>query len=142
MKIAETEIRVRYQETDNMGVVYYANYFVWFEVARTEYLRSLGVSYKQFEDNGMFLMVASASCEYKSPAKYDDVVKIRTWIPKIKNSSLQFEHKLFIGSRLVATGESVHVFTNRSGKPIRIPDEIRDLYNETNLKPGEPATLS
>jgi len=124
-----------------MGVVYYANYFVWFEVARTEYLRSLGVSYKQLEDKGMFLMVASASCEYKSPARFDDVVRIETWVPKLKNSSLQFEHKLYIGQRLVATGVSVHVFTNRSGKPIRIPEEIRNLHSQVKHT-GHYATLS
>ena len=128
-----TEIRVRYQETDNMGVVYYANYFVWFEVARTEYLRSLGVSYRQLEDRGMFLMVASASCKYKSPARFDDVVSIITWLPKLKHSSLQFEHKLSIGTRLVAIGESVHVFTNSLGRPIKIPPDIRGIYEESNL---------
>ena len=138
MLTRDTEIRVRYQETDNMGVVYYANYFIWFEVARTEYLRSLGVSYKQLEDRGMFLMVASASCEYKSPARFDDIVSIKTWIPRMKNSSLQFEHKLSIGSKLVATGESVHVFTNQMGRPIRIPDDIRKMYKES--QGAEPIT--
>jgi len=132
MNIHETEIRVRYQETDNMGVVYYANYFTWFEVARTEYLRSLKISYKQLEGKGMFLMVASANCEYKSPARFDDVVTIRTWMPKLKNSSLQFAHKLFIGPRLVATGESVHVFTSRLGKPVRVPDQLREMYDKVN----------
>ena len=122
-----TEIRVRYQETDNMGVVYYANYFVWFEVARTEYLRSLGISYRHLEEKGAYLMVAGASCQYKSPAKYDDVVRIQTWIPEIKNSSLRFEYKLFVLDRLIATGESVHVFTNKSRKPIRVPGEMRNL---------------
>lgn len=130
MKTHETEIRVRYQETDNMGVVYYANYFIWFEVARTEYLRSAGISYRKLEEKGAYLMVASATCQYKSPARYDDVVRIQTWIPKLKNSSLQFEHKLFIGDKLIATGESVHVFTNSNGRPIRVPEEIRDFYKE------------
>jgi len=127
IRVRETEIRVRYQETDNMGVVYYANYFIWFEVARTEYLRSAGISYRQLEEKGMYLMVAGASCQYKSPAKYDDVVRIQTWISKMKNSSLDFAHKLYIGDRLIATGESIHVFTNSSGRPIRIPKEIRLL---------------
>ena len=127
IRVRETEIRVRYQETDNMGVVYYANYFIWFEVARTEYLRSAGISYRQLEEKGMYLMVAGASCQYKSPAKYDDVVRIQTWISKMKNSSLDFAHKLYIGDRLIATGESVHVFTNRVGRPIRLPKEIRLL---------------
>lgn len=111
-----------------MGVVYYANYFVWFEVARTEYLRSAGISYRKLEEKGSYLMVASATCQYKSPARYDDIVRIQTWIPKIKNSSLQFEHKLFIGDKLIATGESVHVFTNSNGRPVRVPEEIRGLY--------------
>lgn len=127
IKIHETEIRVRYQETDNMGVVYYANYFVWFEVARTEYLRSQGVSYRQLEANGLYLMVVSAACQYKYPAKYDDVIRIQTWMPEIKNSSLKFGHKLFVGDKLIATGESVHVFTNKSGKPVRVPEELRNL---------------
>ncbi len=128
----ETQVRVRYQETDNMGVVYYANYFIWFEVARTEYLRSFGISYKKLEERGMYLMVAKASCVYKSPARYDDMVRIVTWISGIKNSSLQFEHKIYIDTRLVATGESTHVFTNTSGKPIRVPSEIKDLGDDTH----------
>lgn len=127
MKIHETQLRVRYQETDNMGVVYYANYFVWFEVARTEYLRSEGVSYRRLEEKGAYLMVAGASCQYKSPVRYDDVVRIETWIPKMKNSSLDFAHKIYLGDKLVAAGESVHVFTNKVGRPIRIPKEVKSL---------------
>lgn len=127
MKIHETEVRVRYQETDNMGVVYYANYFVWFEIARTEYLRSQGISYRALESKGIYLMVAGASCQYKYPARYDDLIRIQSWISKLKNSSLTFEYKLFLGDRLIATGESVHVFTDRAGKPMRIPKELRDL---------------
>lgn len=127
MKIHETEIRVRYQETDNMGVVYYANYLVWFEIARTEYLRSCGISYRQIEKRGLYLMVVSASCKYKSPARYDDVVRIQSWISALKNSSLRFEYNLFVGEKLIATGESVHVFTNESRKPVRIPEEVRSL---------------
>lgn len=127
MRLNETQIRVRYQETDNMGVVYYANYFVWMEVARTEYLRSAGVSYRHIEEKGMYLMVAGASCRYKAPARYDDIVRIETWISKMKNSSLDFAHKLYISDKLIATGESVHVFTNKNGKPIRIPKEIRNI---------------
>ena len=132
MKIHEFEIRARYQETDNMGVVYYANYLVWFEVARTEYFRSMGIVYRKLEEKGVYLMVASANCQYKSPARYDDIVRIQSWIPEIKNSSLKFEYKLYLGERLLANGESVHVFTNKSGRPIKIPQEIRDLYKKYN----------
>jgi acyl-CoA thioester hydrolase len=126
-RIRETEIRVRYQETDNMGVVYYSNYFVWFEVARTEYLRSEGVSYRDLEKKGLFMMVAGASCRYRAPARYDDIVKIETWIPRMKNTSMEFAHRLHVGDKLIASGESVHVFTNRSGRPVRIPAEISAL---------------
>ena len=123
----ETEIRVRYQETDNMGVVYYANYLVWFEVARTEYLRVLGISYRELEKDGFYLMVAEVECKYKSPARYDDVVRIETWISEMKNSSLTFEYKLFADERLLATGSSAHVFTNKAGKPVRMPGAIKNL---------------
>lgn len=133
--VHKTKLRVRYQETDNMGVVYYANYLVWFEVARTEYFRSLGVNYRELEEKGVYLMVAKATCDYKTPAKYDDIVKIETWIPELKNSSLKFAHKLFVDNRLIATGESVHVFTNRSGKPMRIPEEVKGLISVSELSP-------
>jgi acyl-CoA thioester hydrolase len=125
MKKHETCIRVRYQETDNMGVVYYANYLTWFEVARTEYFRDLGLVYRELEKKGVYLMVASISAKYRSPARYDDIVRALAWISDMKNTSLKFEYELFVGDRLAATGESVHVFTNESGKPVRIPEEVR-----------------
>ena len=128
MRLHETELRVRYEETDNMGVVYYANYLVWFEVARTEHLRSLGVSYREIEEKGGYLMVASASCKYLAPARYDDIVRVQSWIPEVNNSSLKFEYKLFIGDKLIATGESVHVFTDKSAKPRRVPQELKELF--------------
>jgi acyl-CoA thioester hydrolase len=127
MRLHKTEIRVRYQETDNMGVVYYANYFAWFEVARTEYFRSEGISYRNIEEKGMYMMVAEASCRYKAPARYDDIVRIETWIPRVKNSSLDFAHKVYVGNKLIATGESVHVFTNKAGRPVRMPREVAGL---------------
>lgn len=128
MKTYETKIRVRYQETDNMGVVYYGNYFTWFEVARTEYFRSFGIAYTDLEKRDVYLLVASASCKYKSPARYDDLVSVRTWISEMKNTSLKFEYKISVEERVLATGESVHVFTDKSFKPIRIPEEIKKLH--------------
>ena len=126
-KIRETHIRVRYQETDNMGVVYYANYLVWFEIARSEYFRSLGISYREMEKRGLYMMVASASCVYKSPSQYDDVVHIQTWILEVRNTSMKFAYKLFVGDRVIATGETAHVFTDRSKKPVRVPEEVRNM---------------
>lgn len=115
-----------------MGVVYYANYFVWFEIARTEYLRALGISYRQIEEKGLYLMVISAGCRYKSPAQYDDLVTIETWISDIKNSSLKFDYKILLGERPIATGDSVHVFTDRARKPKRVPEEIRKAVATSN----------
>ncbi|MFA5143120.1 MAG: thioesterase family protein [Candidatus Omnitrophota bacterium] len=128
MKKYETTIRVRYQETDNMGVVYYGNYLTWFEVARTEYLRALGLVYRELEEKGMYLMVAGVSCRYKSPARYDDLVRIETWVSGMKNSSMKFDYNLYVGGKLIATGDSVHVFTNKAARPIRIPEEVRALF--------------
>lgn len=127
MKIYETELRVRYEETDAMGVVYYANYFVWFEIARTEYLRRHGISYRELEEKGIYLMVASAQCQYKSPARYDDIVTIQAWIGDVGNASLKFGYSVLVGKRIIATGESVHVFTDKKYKPVKIPEEIRSL---------------
>ena len=131
MKTYEMSLRVRYKETDNMGVVYYSNYFVWFEVARTESFRSIGISYRDIEEKGVYLMVAGASCRYLRPAKYDDLVRIQTRILDVKNSSLKFEYKLFIGDKPIATGETVHVFTNKAGRPMRMPKELKDAFTSS-----------
>ena len=127
LKTFDADIRVRYQETDNMGVVYYGNYFTWFEVARTEYFRALGLVYRDLEEKGFYLMVAGAACRYKCPARYDDLVRVRTWISECKSSSMKFEYELFVGEKMIAAGDSIHVFTNRSGKPVKIPEEVRAI---------------
>jgi len=101
VKAHETEMRVRYQETDNMGVVYYGSYFTWFEIARTEYFRSLGLVYRELETKGAYLMVASASCQYKYPARYDDLVRIQAWVDNLKNSSLKKYQTRLLQSKLL-----------------------------------------
>ena len=127
MKKFITALRVRYQETDQMGVVYYANYLVWFEVARTEYLRGLGISYKELEKNGIFLVVAESNCIYKSPAGYDDLIEIESEITDIKNSSLIFKYLVRRADKLLAEGKTAHVFVNKSGRPTRIPVFLREI---------------
>ena len=131
MKTHKTQLRVRYQETDNMGVVYYANYFTWFEVARTEHFRSIGISYAKLEDEGIYMMVAAANCEYKAPARYDDIVTIETWVSELRNTSMRFAYKVTVENKLVADGGSTHVLTNHSHKPVRIPERIRQKLHET-----------
>jgi len=123
-KFHETTIRVRYSETDQMGVVYYANYLVWFEVARTEYFRNLGMEYSGLEKKGIYLVVAEANCRYKAPLKYDDQIRIVTILSYIKSSSLGFTYEIFLGDRLIATGSTTHVFVNKEKKPVKIPPEV------------------
>ncbi|MFC1576455.1 acyl-CoA thioesterase [Candidatus Omnitrophota bacterium] len=127
MKSHKTELRVRYEETDRMGVVYYAKYLIWFEVARTELFHKLGLPYTQLEAQGVRLMVASAACNYKAPATYDDLVTVETEISEVKNTSLAFTYKVSRGETLLATGSTTHVFTDTRGKPMRIPGKVKEV---------------
>ena len=123
----KTKITVRYAETDRMGIVYYANYLIWFEVARTEYLKALGVSYRDLEDKeNLGLMVVESVCQYKHPVTYDDEVCIETHATDVKHSSLSFEYKITRKKTVVALGKTVHVFTI-NGKPVKIPANLKKL---------------
>ena len=125
MKMYETEIRVRYEETDAMGVVYYANYLVWFEVARTEFLRSIGFSYRKMEEEGYRLMVVDAACQYKLPCRYDDLVTVQVGLSEMRNTSLSFEYKVLLNGEVATLGKTSHVFTDASAKPVRIPQGFK-----------------
>jgi len=110
-----TEVRVRYAETDQMGIVYYANYLVWFELGRVELLRSLGLAYSQLEaDHGCILPVIEARCRYRSPARYDDEILIETRPAMLRGTVLKFAYRILRKARdgdhaLLAEGETVHV---------------------------------
>lgn len=124
------EVRVRYADTDQMGVVYYANYFVWLEIARTEFLRSLGVDYCNIEkEKQLALPVIEAYCKYKAPARYDDIIVVKTVASQVKNSGLRFDYKLINKESgiLLAEANTAHVFIDNERKPVRIPDKIRSL---------------
>jgi len=136
MKYFDYHTRVRYGETDCMGVTYYANYFAWFEAARTEYFRAIGFAYAEFEKQGILLPVADAHCRYLAPCSYDDLITIRTVVSQIRQSSLRFEyHVLKAGcSKPIATGYTVHVFSNREFKPLRIPKDLRSKLELASLE--------
>jgi len=112
-----TQLRVRYAETDQMGIVYYANYLVWFEIGRVELLRSLGLAYSQLEtDHRLILPVVDAHCRYRAPARYDDEILIETWPSLVRESVVRFDYRLFRNSNkkgkepeLLAEGETAHV---------------------------------
>jgi acyl-CoA thioester hydrolase len=124
---------VRYAETDKMGVVYYANYFVWFEVARTELLRGLGWSYREMEAEGVGLPVIDAQCDYRRPARYDDELDIRTRGVVISPVCVSFDYEVVRRADhcVTAVGRTVHAAVNAAGKPCRLPARVRALLAPT-----------
>ncbi len=128
MKKQRSLLRVRYKETDQMGVVYYSNYLVWLEVARTELLREAGCVYRKLEEeSGLRLMVIEAACRYKSPARYDDLISIDCQVRSLGNSSITFTYRIFREKDLLAEAETKHVFADASGRPRRMPEELRKV---------------
>ncbi len=126
----ETEIRVRYAETDQMGIVHHANYLIWFEAGRSELCRAKGFSYKQMEEEEDALMVVAESyCRYKSPAHYEDVLTVRTKIGEIRSRSLRFFYEVYRASdnTLIAEGETHHLVTGRDKKVRVLPEIYRNL---------------
>lgn len=126
-----SRVRVRYAETDQMGLVYYAHYFVWFEVGRTDLLRSAGWSYREMETDGYILPVIDARCTYRESAKYDDEIEVRTSGSLISPVRLQFEYEVVRPSdhATLATGATVHATLDRRGRPCRMPARVRDLFS-------------
>lgn len=121
----ETLLRVRYAETDKMGIVYYANYLVWFEIGRTEYCRARGFSYRDMEESDdAFLVVAESYCRYKAPAYYDDELLIRTHITELRKRSLRFGYEILRVSdgQIIAEGETGHVVSNSEGRVRSFPE--------------------
>lgn len=130
----QTRLRVRYAETDQMGVVYYANYLVWMEVARVEYCKSAGFSYEEMErEDGIFLAVAEAHCRYLYPARFDQEVMIETSLADAHPRMVTFAYhmRLVEGGRKLATGETKHVFCGRDLKPMRLPEKYRGNFGIT-----------
>ena len=126
-----TTLRVRYAETDQMGIVYYANYFVWFEIGRTDLCRHFGFAYREMErDDGLYLMVAETRCRYKAPAHYDDEIVVRTRMRSVRKRVLVFAYEVYrdADQMLLAEGETVHVVTDREGHPRALPEKYRALF--------------
>jgi acyl-CoA thioester hydrolase len=131
MRIHEARLRVRYAETDQMGVVYYGNYLTWMEVGRVEYCKSVGFNYREMEsEDGVLLAVVEARCRYLHPARFDDEVAVRTWVEDANARMVHFgyEMKQADGGRLLATGHTRHLFCNRALKPVRLPSKYRASF--------------
>ncbi len=126
----DTEVRGRYAETDQMGVVYYANYLAWFEVGRTELCRKMGVNYRDLEKQTQsYLVVAEAECRYHSPARYDDLLIIRTCVESLRKRTLSFLYQIRRSPEgsVIASGRTVHVVVDKNGRPITLPAMYRDF---------------
>jgi len=130
MPSSVTTLRVRYADTDQMGVVYYANYFVWFEVGRTDLLRTLGWTYREMEAEGVFLPVIEAHCEYRRPARYDEEIEVHTEGRLCSPVRMEFEYQVLLKAtnEIAATGLTRHAALARDGKPCRLPDRIREAF--------------
>ena len=131
--IASTILKVRYAETDRMGVAYYASYFVWFEVGRTSFFDALGLPYRELEDRWeCILPVVEAYCNYRNSVNFDDELKIETWITRVKRRGLTFNYRILRNGVLVAEGYTRHINVDKRGKPKDFPGEV---YNR--LKKAE-----
>jgi len=131
MTAVETKLRVRYAETDQMGIVYHANYLIWMEVGRVEFCRAAGIRYRDLErENGILLAVVEASCRYVSPALYDEEVIVRTWIQQAHSRMLRFGYEMLDAAsrRVLATGETKHIFCDRERKPRKLPKEFHAAF--------------
>ena len=128
---AVSRVRVRYAETDQMRIVYYANYFVWFEVGRTDLLRASGWNYREMEAEGFGMPVIEAGCAYRQPAKYDDEIEVRTTGEMLSPVRVKFSYEVVRAADAItlATGTTVHATVGRNGRPCRLPDRLRTVLS-------------
>jgi acyl-CoA thioester hydrolase len=128
----DTIVRVRYAETDKMGVVYYANYYVYFEIGRVEYMRNLGIDYREMEiQDDTFIVVAESKCRYLKPARYDDRLRIRTRATSVRKRTIRFEYEILHDetAELLAAGETVHIVCDSNGRAKSLPEKYRRILN-------------
>jgi acyl-CoA thioester hydrolase len=131
----ETGFRVRYAETDQMGVVYYANYLIWMELGRAEYCRAAGIRYRDMEmDDGILLAVVEAHCRYLYPARYDEEIAVKTWIAKANLRMVEFQYEIrnAQSGRQLAAGETRHMFLGAGMRPVKLPEKYLALFGITS----------
>ena len=135
--MSETCIRVRYAETDQMGVAYHSNHFIWFEVGRVEFLRQLGLSYKNMEnEDGCFIAVVDARCRYKAPVHYDDEVVVRTHLKNVRDKVIHFSYELLRAAtgELLAEGETTHIVADSEMRPRSLPEKYLRVFRDAALQ--------
>ena len=131
--VSESRLRVRYAETDQMGVVYHANHFIWFEIGRVDLMRQLGFTYRDLErDHGFFIPVVDARCRYKAPARYDDEIIVRTHLRNVRESMIHFGYELLRANdrELLAEGETMHLILDSQMKPAGLPENYLKAFRD------------
>jgi len=139
----ETRLRVRYAETDQMGVVYYANYLVWMEVGRAEYFRAAGGRYRDMEvDDGIRLAVVEAHCRYLRPARYDEEITVKTWIASANRRAVEFQYEISDAQsgRQLAAGQTKHMFLGPDMRTLRLPEKYWPLFGIEPVPEGSGTT--
>lgn len=121
----EIQIRVRYAETDRMGLLHHANYFIYFEQGRTELLRARGLTYRDVEDSGYLLVLVDLGCKYKRPAYYDDLLRLRTTVEKVSHVKIVHKYEVFRDDVLLAEGHSTLACVDRDGRPQGLPESLK-----------------
>lgn len=129
MSITELPYRVPYADTDRMGVVYYANYLVYFERLRTELLRQAGLPYRQLEEQGIMLPVIEAVCQYKAPAGYDDLLTLKGYVAEAAGARVKIVCEVYRDELLLATGHTIHACISAAGRPTRLPEALKALVS-------------
>jgi acyl-CoA thioester hydrolase len=131
-RVVETTLRVRYAETDTMGVVYHANYFIWFEVGRGDYFRAFGEDYGEWERLGYYLPVSEANARFHAPARYADLVTVRTWVEEARSRSVTLGYEVLdqTSQKRLVSGWTKHICTDSAGRARRLPEDIQALLEQ------------
>ena len=136
MRTVEIALRVRYAETDQMGIVYHSHYAVWFEIGRTEFCRAAGLPYRELEESGLRIPVIGLECKYRRPARYDDDLRVRTTLPDLSPRGLTFRYEVVDRDNFrMADGATRHIFADVAGKPRRAPQHVLETLERFRESP-------
>ncbi|HNS15323.1 MAG TPA: thioesterase family protein [Syntrophorhabdaceae bacterium] len=130
----DVPVRVRYADTDRMGIVYYGNYPIFFEIGRSEYMREKGFTYREFEESGYHLVVVGMEMKYYNAATYDDLLIVKTRVSELKSRGLTFHYIIYCDGNLIVEGKTRHVCVNTNKKPVLIPQHLFNILRDVNTR--------
>jgi len=134
MYINETKIKVRYVETDQMGIVHHSNYYPWFEIGRTEFIKEIGMTYSDMEAQNVMLPLVESSCKYIIGAKYEDELTIQTWIEELTGAKIVFKYQVVrdLDNKVIAKGSTTHAFVNKEFRVMNLKKKNNDMWDKMN----------